>query len=502
MKQSRQFQMAQTAPRVLAQGAPTVPQVIGYAEHNKRTQQPLIRRANVAPNAGVAQVQQPAPNPLSGGFNGQRVERLTVASTPAQIYGCTGLFDLCGDADLMALSLQGNEPFLDWLGWEATSVCRIQKNFITWQRPAYSSGSPTAGYVSDPCADGNGIDWGTCDFILTDFGRLRRVTPARDLTRVGLRLCEAQPRYRLDGTPINDDTEYDTRIVTEVLLQDLKRLIVSGNKTTGGQFDGLERLVNTGYTGSDGQHCSMMDSIVIQWNGNTLSGGSGVTWNGAAVGTGFNFVDVLIAAYRRIRQRIGWSPTLSAQRLGVGDIAFVAPTHVNQCLLDQYTCWRVCPGAQYTESNLNSLEAREFRNNLNGGLYGAGRIFLDGFEIPLINYDWGLIKGPTRSDAYLLTGRVGNVRTINGQYNDMRVAQGALPGWYDVTDGGRLLTWVDTDNTCFTRTVEMDPRLLMWAPWAQTRFQNIDCRQPGPLLSSDPTESSFFPETSFISAGS
>lgn len=458
---------------------------------------PSVRRvaapANAYFNGQAPQAQQRAVNPVT--------QRLTVDTVPSGIYGCTGLFDVCGDADLMSLSFQGQDAFMDWLGWEGTDVCRIQKNFITWQRPAYADGSATVGYVSDPCADGNGVDWGTCDFILTDFARLRRVSPTRDLTKTGLRYCEIQPRYRLDGTAITNDDEYDMRIVTEVLSQDLKRMVVNGNNSTPGQFDGLEVLVDDGYHASNGNRCAMMDSIVIDWNANALDGGSGVTWNGAAIASTYDFIDVLLGVFRQIRQRIQWAPALASQQLRIGDIVWVAPAHINQCILDFYTCWRVCPGVAYNESNLNSLEARDFRNSLMGGMFGNGRIYLDGFEIPLLNYDWGLNKGTNRADGYLLTGHVGNMRTLHGQYNDMRTAAGVLPGLYDATDGGRLLSWVDTDNTCYTRTVEMQPRLLSWAPWSNARFIDLKCSQPGPIIGLDPTEDSFFPEDSFISAG-
>lgn len=456
--------------------------------------QPSAAAQQAAQNGGQV-LRHRAPQPRT-------VERLTVATSPATIYGCEGLFDLCGSADLMSLSFAGQDPFLDWLGWEATDVCEIKKNFITWQRPSYSNDTATAGYVADPCGDANSVDWGTCDFVLTDFGRLRRKSPTRDLTRVGLRLCETQPRYRLDGAPIRDDDEYDMRIVTEVQLGDLRRMVVTGNNATPGQFDGLEALVNDDYHGSNGQRCAIMDSNVIDLNGNALDGGAGITWNSAAQSTTAGFVDFLIAAVRLTLQRIRMAEALSSQNLEVGDIAFVAPTRLIQCVLDAYTCWRVCPGAQYTETNLNSLEAREFRDKLNGGLYGAGRIYVDGYEIPMIPYDWELLKSPTLNDAYLLTRKVGSIRTINGQYNDMRVAQQKLSGLYDVTDGGRLLTWVNTDGTCYERFVEFQPRLLMWAPFLQTRFEDVQCSQIGPNLGPDATADSFYPEDSFISAGS
>lgn len=420
-------------------------------------------------------------------------------STLPTIYGCCGLFDMCSDQDLMSLSFEGQNKFLDWIGWEKTNVCLIKKNFITYTRAERNGASPTAGYLENPCGDSNGVEWGTCDFTLEDFALLRRHGPERNATRSSVKYCEAQPRYRLDGTAINSDAEYDMRLATEALVQDLKRMLVTGNATTTGQFDGLQRLVKTGYTASNGRHCRSMDSIVIDWNDKDMGGGAGITWNGEAVGSGFNFVDVLIAAYRRIRDRINMSPSLAAQPLSVGDLVFVAPTHILRCLLDQYTCWSVCPGATNIEVAIQSYEARTFRNNLNGGMFGDGRVYVDGFEIPLVSYNWELTNPVSGSaDAYLLTGRVGNIKVIAAQYLDMTAPPRDYPdAQYSYTDGGRLLTWLERQKTCVYREVEMQPRLLMWAPWAQVRFQDIKCETPGGVLSPDPWETSFFPETSF-----
>jgi len=44
----------------------------------------------------------------------------------------------------------------------------------------------------------------------------------------------------------------------------------------------------------------------------------------------------------------------------------------------------------------------------------------------------------------------------------MSIAASKRPGWYDYTDGGKFLTWADTDETCIQRTAEFQPRLLAW----------------------------------------
>lgn len=426
-------------------------------------------------------------------------QRMTVSDV-ATIYGCCGLFDLCGDADLVSLSMQGADPFLDWIGWMPTLDCIIKRHFIAWQRPEYSQGSPTAGYLADPCADPNCVEWGFCDFTLEDFARLRRCGPVRDVTYNAVRYCISQPRYRLDGTLIDDDREYDARVISEVTLQDLRRMMITGTGAAG-TFAGLETLVNTGYHNSDGTPCRLMDSMVWNWAGHGMNGGAGITFNGAAVPAGTNFVDALLDTYRRMRTRVSWSPTLASQPFNIGDVILLMPTHMDRCLLDAYTCWSVCDGSQYNEVMLQSYEARQFRTQLNGGMFGAGKIYLDGFEIPLIAYDWELIKGPNLSDIYMLVGQVGSVKTLMGEYDDMRAVPPAYPeGGYFVTDGGRFLGWVDRDNTCVEQNLEFRPRILSWAPWTNARFQNVRCNTPTGPMSPDPTETSFFPETSFTVA--
>lgn len=427
------------------------------------------------------------------------VERLTENTSLAPVAGCTGLFDCCGDGDFVSLTFEKAQPFLDWIGWTTTNVCRSVRNYITFVRPEYSGANPTVGYQADPCAPANSVEWGTCAFEIDDFGRLRRAAPVRDATKNNMNYCEAQPRFRRDGSQITDEREWNAVIATEALLQDLKRMIITGNASTGGQFDGFEQLVVDNYTDYRGRRCETMDSIVLDWNGNDMDGGAGITWNGVAVGASYDIIDVLIAIYRQIRQRMRWSPPLAAQNINVGDMILVMPDPLTQCLLDKYTCFTVCDGRQYNETNLNTLEARTFRERLEGGFFGYGRIFLRGFEIPVLSYDWELMKGPggTLGDVYMLVNQVGNIKTLMGELNDMSAARTGYPeATFFASDGDRLLGWIEQDETCIKQTHEIQPRIVNWAPFLQTRIQNVRCNQPSQYISPDPT-SSFFPESSF-----
>lgn len=425
----------------------------------------------------------------------QRAGDLSIESSPATPFGCCGLFDLCSDDDVLSLSMDEN-PFLDWLGFRASTVCKVHRSFITWVGPeGTAAGTAGGGYLSDPCDDPDSYEYGECDFEIEDFGRLRRAGPTREANKP-LRLCENEPRWRLDGSPVTRESEWDALMAAEALEQDIKRMTITGNATTGGQYDGLQQLVSTGYTDTSGRRCTSMDSIVIDWNGNDVNGNGGgaISHNGNAINGTPNLVDMLLAVFRRIRSRLRMAPRLS-NNLRVGDVVLVLPADFTHCILDAYTCWRVCEGSQYNEVNLASLEARQFRNNLMGGTFGDGRIFLDSFEIPLLGYDWGLINGPTTFDMYMLTGQVGNMKTLYYEYLDQRTAD-SLGGKLMPMETGRFLQWVESDETCYTQRLEIKPRIISWAPWSNVRLQDIVCTPYLDPLSPDPLETSFFPEGS------
>lgn len=416
----------------------------------------------------------------------QRAMEISGAATP---YECCGLFDLCTDADLMSLSYQGADPFLDWLTWRADVNCNIRKSFISYVAPSgAAAGSRSSGLMPNPCADPNGVEFGKCEFAIRDFGRIGREGPVRDLTQNQEMYCYTQPRYRLDGTLISDTREFDMYMATSAIIQDLRGEVITGTTGSGG-FAGLQTLLDSSYHDPEGNPCPLMNSNVINWGGNPMAGGAGITWNGTAIGSTYDLVNVLLAVYRRIRQRLSWAPLLSGN-LSPGDIVLAMPTFLIQCLLDFYTCWSICPDNAY----IGSLEARTFRNNLNGGMFGAGTITLDGFQVPLIAYDWDTIAGPNTGDIYFLTGSVGATRLIEGQFLDMRQSVPLMVGAAaTATDGGRILTWADRVNMCLQQKVVMRPRLLLWAPWAQAVINDVRCAGIGGPLSPDPAATSYFP---------
>lgn len=425
----------------------------------------------------------------------RQVNRAMTLTTEASPFGCCNFFDLCSDDDIMALHYQGALGLLDWLGFTPVEECYRSVNFIEYVRPKYVEGSPSVGYISNPCADPNGVEYGMTKLTVEDFGLVGRQGPTRKVL-APTRYCRNEPRFRLSGQQITDEREWDLAMTMDTILGDMRELVVTGNAGTPGQFDGLQRWVRNDYSSS------MLNSIVIDWNGNAMAGGAGITWNGQAVGSTFSFMDVLMEALSQIRYRISWSNMLRNQQFNVGDIVLALPYSAVKCVLDSFTCWRVCEGSQYNESVLQSLEARTFRNSLLGGMFGFGKIEIDGIEIPLLVHDEGLINGPTLNDIYLLTGSIGAVRLFEGEILDAgRVVQEMMnAGDFFTTDSGRVLGQVAFENLCRTLKLWMAPRLFNRAPWAQIRFQDVKCLHAGPVISSDPNETSFYPLTSFAPA--
>lgn len=415
----------------------------------------------------------------------------------ASPFGCCNFFDKCGDGDLMSLYYAGRLPLLDWLGFNVGTECYRTVEFITYLRPErHLNGTPTEGYLSNACADPAGVEWGSCKITVEDFGLVGRHGPTRKIMQPK-KYCVTSPTYRLDGSVVSDEREWDMKFVGDQIIADMNNLVVTGNASVGGQFNGLQAWVKTGYQ-SDGHLCQMLDSIVIDWKGLDMDGGAGITWNGNAIGASFNFIDVLLAVYRRFRQRIMWSAALRTSKPKVGDMILVLPSSMIDCLLKHFTCWSVCDGGQYNEVFLQKYEARQFYQGLLGGMFGDGQIILDGYAIPILGYDWSLINGPTTGDIYFLTSQIGSFRIWEGEFLDADEAARKFGGsGYTSSDGGRVIWKVETANLCTEMKGWINPRLFCKAPWLQARFQDVKCVTPGGFMSVDPDDTSFFPLTSF-----
>lgn len=426
------------------------------------------------------------------------IQRLTLSGSAADspFYANSPFFAEGCDNELMTLSYGGRMGILDLFNWRTSDLFEKSFHYLTYVRPAYSGGNPTPGHLADPCADPNGFEYGTSSLTMSGFGRYGRMGPVREILKEE-RFCETSPRYRIDGTPIDDEFEWDMRFIMDVLTQDLFRDIIVGNSSTAGKFDGLQQWINTDYD------TELLNSTVVDWAGNDIEGegGGAITMNGEPLVPKPHLIKLLLEIFRRFRQRITWSPMLAQQELNGRNMVLVAPTFLAQCILDAFTCWSVCEGGEYSPVNLMTYEARTFRDSLNGGRFGGGFIRLDGQVIDIFPYDWETMSGTNRGDIYFMTLSVGDQQLWEGEHLDAGAAAGRMQtrghDEYFTLDGGRIIGKTDVDNLCIQTKAWIRPRLFNRAPWLQARIMNVECETLMPLLSPDPLSTSFFPHTSF-----
>lgn len=382
------------------------------------------------------------------------------------------LFDLCGNNDLVALSLRSNNA-LDAIGFETSNVYRLVENFITYIAPdGTAAGSPTSGVITSPCEPGQQIESGGVTFELEGWGRLRRSSPVRDITDLGIRYCEKTPIYDLAGSRIDNDYEWDVVRMMTVIMQDLNRQVIVGDNSVAGQADGLRQLVNYNYTDPRTlQPAKIMDSYVLNWNNNPMcqdAGASGVTYNGNATANGFNIIDYIRSFLRRTAQRINMS-SLSGQAPHIG----LLPTEHLTDLIRCYVCYTVC-GNDITR--MDSWEARTRLSALETQ-FGNGSVTLnfDGFPVTFIPYDYELLSSDGKGEMYILTPNIGNTPVLRFQVKDMSAIAATPPaqGAYRVTDNNRVLSWETRDHTCYQVHSEIQWRAKLTAPWAQMRVYNM-----------------------------
>ena len=65
---------------------------------------------------------------------------------------------------------------------------------------------------------------------------------------------------------IDNDIDFEAIVAAETLKADLSRKLITGDKDTAGEFDGLEQLVNTGYVDvKTGALNAGIDSTIVAW---------------------------------------------------------------------------------------------------------------------------------------------------------------------------------------------------------------------------------------------
>lgn len=416
---------------------------------------------------------------------------ITLADAP--MYGCSGLFSLCGPDDVIGLAMQ-DDPLVAWLGFFEDIYCeRFVKALSYVDQAGTADGSVVGTIYGSPCDDPPTSEKGTCEYVVGDFGTLRGCGEGVNVTMIGERKCDKQPTYTLpiEGVGmvrIDNDLDLETIAGALMVKHEMSRLLITGDANVAYQFDGLTNIVQTGYVSTQGNRCEEMDSLVVDWANDNLDG---------LVNLHGNIVWKVRDMWRRIRWRIQQS---SYGMPAEGDVVLLMPSWMAWAFLDAWayaTLWT--GGAVGNQVFHDNLAMRAFRDSFNGGLYGGGFITIDGFNIHILPHDWQAIQQNAPywcTDIYLLTRRLGGQRVLWGQYMPQNMGADAVRRvaggtYYMAEQGGRFLRWVEYDNACVAPCILTRPRIMYTAPWAQGRIDNVCVTQQFTPLSVDP-QSSYF----------
>ena len=410
------------------------------------------------------------------------------------------LFDLDAEDAIVSFTLLGGyNRALDAIGFVNSNVHLIKRNFLTYVGPSgTAAGNPTSSVHSDACAPGEGVEAGGCSYLLEGWGRMRRSSDTRDITDLPIKYSSQRPIYDIGGNMIDDDYEWDVVRMNTVMLQDLQRLIINGNKANAGEADGLLQLITYGYTDPDtGEACTSMDSTVIDYNGNGFmpdEGATGVTFNGDNVPDGYSFYDFLASFLRVTRQRINNS-SLSGMPT---HISLIPTEHLN-CLIEAWVCHTHCGG---NKEWMMESEVQAMLNQLKNSLMSGDSVTLTFHGVPVVffPYDYALLKAgaepgdPPLADIIVLTPNVGNTPLVRIQVKDMSAAASTPPAGSEfmVSDNSRILSWKTLDHTCYRVHTEMQWRVDMPAPWAQAKFIDVACVSLLGARSADPLSAFYF----------
>lgn len=399
-------------------------------------------------------------------------------------YGCTGLFDPCANNNLISLSMCGVDPFMDALGWTASTICRHIQPYLTWAGDAALAGGapgavvPPSGIIADCCDDRPPIAYGTCEYEIEGFGHLGN-SGGTICIYDDLQECATTPaRRRLDGTVVDSNVEFRALLAAEVILQTLRWMIVHGDSTIPGHFDGLNNIIITGRTDRQGNPCPAMDSMLVTWNDgcyNELD----ATWTDSrgdqTIPAGNNIIDVIYCMWKQCMKRKKMSPMLAAQGTSIGDMFIAGDPEKLECLLDCLTCKVKCQVGDSPNEVLWEPQSQEFLESLRGGnndFYGFGFLRYKNMRIPLVGADY------LGDDLYFITRRSGSMEMLFGEYQDManlRSLNEFNGSDFSSSDDGRFLHYMQHDNTCLSPVMDMRPRIQYPGSWCQGRIIGFQC---------------------------
>jgi hypothetical protein len=444
-------------------------------------------------------------NMLGAQQGGVEFKEASLTASTVNVYGRYSIFDPCAAGDIFGLQVS-THGLPNWLGFRANRFYLRRVSFITWWGPEGTYGSTQTTGATAPCSDPPGWEYGNCGYNLYHKSWYARAGEALDPHTVVQDRCETTPRYRLNGTLITDDVEWQMNGIMNVLQQSVRRDLIHGSQANANEMNGIENLVKTGYRDDLNRPCPRVDSNLIDWSNDDFDGDN----NG--YGNFFNYLDELVTETEYRASAMGG--------IAETDMVLLMPRFMATAMLDSYACYTTCGVTSTSDITDQALRAdqRAARRDLNGGPLYDGRNAVgfiqlkSGRRLPIIVEDAMDITKPTvgrfASDIYLLVRRIGSIDCFYGEYLDLRVAENRMrrqdPDLTMRADAaGRFMIKGKEDNFCHQLIMGTSPEVYLSAPWAQARIENVQVLRGRKPITGDPFQSEYMPGgTPIYTAGS
>jgi len=406
------------------------------------------------------------------------VSGLPASQKPArgakQDFYAHGMWGACGPDDIISAYVNG-APFADWLSWKPELKERTFARILTNVGPDMNDAGTahTSGILDDECDTCESVKWGKCE-IDTTKALICRCGEEITTYNLNYGYCEEQPVFRVDGSPITNNAEWQAALASQTLAMDLESQLIYGNRVNNNETDGLQRLVRTGYVDCRSQlACTQADSIVVDWDYDGLNG----TCNGHG-----NMIHKITDILRRFKLRA------QARGLNPADVVIMLPSFMRDFLVDYWAAF----GTFLVVGTIQVDATEVFRRRerfISGGANGDGWVPVDGQPISFLVNDYlpmtqctggGCDAGGYNTDIYVLTRRLGNMEIIQGTYQNFAATVApALSGrfgsdQFKATDAGKFLLYQMLRNEiCFNTCVSMRPGLHISAPFMQARIHDV-----------------------------
>lgn len=385
-----------------------------------------------------------------------------------------GMWGMCGPDDIISAYVDG-APFADWLGWRGQLYAREFAKILANVGPTETvagSGVHTSGVLADECDECESVKWGKCE-IDTVKALLCRCGEEITTYNLNYGYCTEQPIYRVDGTPITNNAEWQAALAAQTLGMDLEQQLIYGNRANANEMDGLQRLVRTGYVDCRSNlACTQADSIVVDWRFDGLNG----TCNGHG-----NIIRKITDIYRRFQLRA------KPRGLNPADIVIMLPSFMRDFLVDYWAAFGTFLVVGAIQVDATEVFRRRERF-ISGGAHGDGWVPVDGRPIsflandylPMAQCDQDCASGGFATDIYVLTRRLGNQEILYGTYQNFATTIGPElasrfgSDQFRVSDAGKFLRYqMLRHEVCFNTCVSMRPGLHIAAPFVQARIHDI-----------------------------